>query len=71
MKIKITLRNNKEIITPTIAATIDGFMEELAMLTSGVFGQKTKYMSKCGDFVDIYGVFIRYSEIDVIEEVTE
>lgn len=69
MKLKITLRNKKEITLPTSAVTIDGFMEELAMLTSGVFGQKTKYISKCGDFVDIYGVYIRYSEIDVIEEV--
>jgi hypothetical protein len=69
MKIKITLKNKKEIIVPTHSPTMEAFMEELASLISGTFGNGTKYMSKYGDFIDIYNVFIRYSEIDVIEEV--
>lgn len=67
MEIKITLRNQKEITLPTHAPTLDAFMEDLASLTT--FNNGSKYISKCGDFIDIYSTFIRISEIDVIEEV--
>ena len=69
MKIKITLRNKKVIIVPINAVNKEGVMEELAGVISEVFGLKTQYITKRGVFVDIYGTYIRYSEIDVIEEV--
>lgn len=69
MKIRIHLRNSKEIVIPTSASTMEGFMEEFASITSGTFGERAKYMSKCGDFIDFYGSFIRYSDIVMFEEV--
>lgn len=71
MILKFTLSNGKAVTVPTTAPTMEAFMEEFAGMESQVFGGKTKYMNKYGGFLDIYGVYIRYSEIVVIEEVPE
>jgi hypothetical protein len=68
LKIKISLKSGKEIMTPTSAPTMEAFMEELVKLISGTFGGRTRYVNKYGDFIDVNGYFIRYSEIDLIEE---
>jgi hypothetical protein len=71
MEIRFTFGNGSHLTTKTSAPTMEAFMEEFAMITSQVFGEKGKYMSKYGEFLDVYGFFIRFSDVILVQEVFE